>query len=82
MNKNDAQMPIYFSLYLDIVRFIAAIAVFLDHISSYPFTKNLFWSPLGSYGGIAVIIFFVLSGYVIAYVTSTREKTLFKYASE
>ncbi len=74
-------MPLYFSLYLDIVRFIAAVAVFLAHISSYPFTNKIFWSPLGYYGDIAVTIFFVLSGYVIAYVTSTREKTLFRYAS-
>lgn len=81
MNKNDVQMPIYFSLYLDIVRFIAAVAVFFDHITSYPFTNKIFWPALGRYGSIAVIIFFVLSGYVIAYVTSTREKTLFRYAS-
>jgi len=74
-------MSHYFSLYLDFVRFIAALAVFFDHITSYPFTKGFFWDPLGSFGGIAVIIFFVLSGYVIAYVTSTRETTAARYAS-
>jgi peptidoglycan/LPS O-acetylase OafA/YrhL len=80
MNKNDPQLPLYFSFYLDVVRFIAAVAVFLEHISSYPFTKNVFAASLKGYGGIAVIVFFVLSGYVIAYVTSTRKKTLAKYA--
>lgn len=74
-------MPHYFSLYLDVVRFAAAIAVFFTHISFDPFTKNFFWSRLGSYGDIGVIIFFVLSGYVIAYVTSTREKTILRYAA-
>ena len=74
-------MPHNFSLYLDFLRFIAALAVFLDHITSYPFTKDFFWGGLGSYGGIAVIIFFVLSGYVIAYVTNTRETTAARYAS-
>lgn len=63
------------------MRFVAAFAVFLDHISSFPITKNYFWPPLGRYGDTAVIIFFVLSGYVIAYVTSTRENTLYKYAT-
>lgn len=79
--KNNREMPYYFSLYLDIVRFCAAIAVYLDHISSFPFTKDFFWYRLGSYGGIAVIVFFALSGYVIAYVTSSREKTIYQYAS-
>ncbi|MCE7600597.1 acyltransferase family protein [Vibrio fluvialis] len=70
-----------FSYYLDILRFFAAIAVFFDHVSSYPITNNFFWKQLGAYGSIAVIVFFVLSGYVIAYVTSTREKNITQYAS-
>jgi len=74
-------MPHYFSLYLDIVRFVAAVAVFLTHVSSYPFAKDFLWPSIVPYGSIAVIVFFVLSGYVIAYVTSTREKTLALYAS-
>ena len=72
-------MNLHFSIYLDIVRFFAAIAVFLTHIASPPFTKGLIWWPLGSLGSEAVIVFFVLSGYVIAYVTSTREKTARQY---
>lgn len=78
--KSGTQMTHNFSLYLDIVRFIAALAVLLDHVSSYPFTKDLLYHPLGTFGGIAVVMFFVLSGYVIAYVTSTREKTFSEYA--
>ena len=78
---NNSRMPHYYSLYLDIVRFFAAVAVFLAHLASYPFTNGLFWRPVGAFGDVAVIIFFVLSGYVIAYVTSTREKTISQYAS-
>lgn len=70
-----------FSLYLDVIRFLAALAVFLDHLSTPPFTKNpIFWR-LEGYGNIAVTIFFVLSGYVIAYVTDVREKTPAEYFS-
>lgn len=70
-----------FSLYLDVIRFAAAFAVFLDHVSSAPYTNNILWWRLGSYGAVAVTIFFVLSGYVIAYVTDTREKTPVAYFS-
>jgi peptidoglycan/LPS O-acetylase OafA/YrhL len=69
------------SLYLDLLRFIAAIAVFLDHISSYPFTNGLVPEVLGRYGSVAVSIFFVLSGYVIAHVVSSREKTVIEYST-
>jgi peptidoglycan/LPS O-acetylase OafA/YrhL len=64
-----------FSLYLDLIRFSAALAVFLNHVSFYPFTKGVVDERLGSYGDVAVTIFFVLSGYVIAHVVSTRERT-------
>jgi peptidoglycan/LPS O-acetylase OafA/YrhL len=70
-------MPIAFSLYLDLVRFGAAMLVFLAHISL--FTKGTILWRLEPYGGIAVTIFFVLSGYVIAYVVATRENTAKQY---
>jgi peptidoglycan/LPS O-acetylase OafA/YrhL len=74
-------MTVLFSLYLDLIRFLASIAVFFSHITNYPFTKEVISSNLGAYGAVAVIIFFVLSGYVIAFVSSTREKTVIKYIS-
>lgn len=74
-------MPHLFSLYLDLISFIAALAVFFGHLVKFPFTENVFWPPVGAYGVIAVTIFFVLSGYVIAYVTHTREKSFASYAS-
>lgn len=77
--KNDKSISPAFSLYLDIIRFFAAFAVFLHHLESYPFTNGTIWPILGSYGGIAVTIFFVLSGFVIAHVVATKEQNAPKY---
>jgi peptidoglycan/LPS O-acetylase OafA/YrhL len=68
------------SLYLDLVRFLAALAVFVSHLGGYPYAvKYLVWWRLTAYGTIAVTIFFVLSGYVIAHVVSTSEKDAGRY---
>lgn len=67
------------SVYLDAVRFAAAMAVFFDHISNRQLTGGLFWQ-MEPYGREAVDVFFVLSGFVIAYVHDTREKTPLRYA--
>jgi peptidoglycan/LPS O-acetylase OafA/YrhL len=73
-----------FSLYLDLIRFLAAGVVFLDHLASYPFSTNAPhqrpWQALISdYGDAAVVAFFVLSGYVIAHAVG-RENTAAAYA--
>jgi peptidoglycan/LPS O-acetylase OafA/YrhL len=63
----------HFSLYLDIVRFLAAVCVLLSHGNAREIVAtNLFAASLGHN---AVIVFFLLSGYVIAYVADTRETT-------
>jgi peptidoglycan/LPS O-acetylase OafA/YrhL len=77
------------SLYLDLVRFSAALTVFLEHFREH--TRNslgAFWrshpfwySHLGLYSQTAVIVFFVLSGYVIAHVLATRERTPLEYCA-
>lgn len=67
------------SIYLNAVRFLAALVVFLGHASGRRFTDGFLWA-FGEYMDVAVIIFFVLSGYVIAYVTDNRERTLDDYA--
>ncbi len=72
-------MNLQFSLYLDLIRFLAAILVVLYHANvRYLSTEIL---PLSSHGHIAVIFFFVLSGYVIAYVTDIKESRLSLYWS-
>jgi peptidoglycan/LPS O-acetylase OafA/YrhL len=67
------------SLYLDAVRFAAALAVFWDHACGSRITGGLLWQ-LGPYGPEAVTVFFVLSGFVIAHATAVREQTLEDYA--
>lgn len=64
------------SLYLDLIRFIAAILVVFSHAVTFEKIKI---PILSGYGSEAVAIFFVLSGYVISYVTSTKEKTASSY---
>lgn len=73
MNKN-------FSAYLDIIRFSAALMVFLGHASTGYMTGGLFWQ-LAIYGDTCVIIFFVLSGFVIAYVVDAKDDNWQIYAS-
>jgi len=77
------------SLYLDLARIAAALMVFAEHAREH--TRNSFhwfwknhptwfgWSdPLSLVAGMVV---FVLSGYVIAHVLATREKTLVEYSA-
>jgi len=75
-----------FSLYLDGMRFAAALLVVLDHFSNYQFSSDqagptLFHLLLSGRGAQAVAVFFVLSGFVIAFVVETRERSLRQYAA-
>src|ERR1700742_1917757 len=67
------------SLYLDLVRFLAALAVFVSHICGQRFTGGLLWQS-EPYGDEAVDVFFVLSGFVIGYVTDGRETSTRSFA--
>jgi peptidoglycan/LPS O-acetylase OafA/YrhL len=53
------------SLYLDLIRALAAMVVFLHHGRLGFFSKDQRWLP--STGHEMVVVFFVLSGFVIAY---------------
>ena len=68
------------SLYLDLVRFAAALLVFLDHASRKrlggPLLGHLEWLA-----EFAVLVFFVLSGYVIAFAAECKDRTLGGYAA-
>ena len=68
-----------FSVYLDLVRFSAALLVYLWHSNQRLLTEAIL--PASGYGHSAVIVFFVLSGYVIAFITHTRESTLADYSA-
>lgn len=67
------------SLYLDALRFGAAFTVFLSHYATLRISGGLFWY-FADYGRTAVLVFFVLSGFVIAWVTETREVSLDEYS--
>lgn len=66
-----------FSLYLDLVRVLAALVVYLTHSQLIIDPKV----PLSAYGHSAVVVFFVLSGYVVAYVTDKKETDWRSYAA-
>lgn len=63
------------STYLNLLRVAAAAAVFLSHAGQPMFTSGDDWAP-ELLGHKAVVLFFVLSGYVIAYAAHERERTL------
>ena len=64
------------SSFLDALRIIAAMTVLLHHYLPPLFGADAHAIP----GHDAVIIFFVMSGYVIAYVTAERDRTVVRYA--
>jgi peptidoglycan/LPS O-acetylase OafA/YrhL len=68
-----------FSLYLDTARVAAALLVFLSHFSIRRISGGWLWQ-LQERGHDAVIVFFVLSGLVIAYAVAEKERTLRRYA--
>lgn len=59
-----------FSLYLDAMRLFAAVLVMLYH-ANWVYRPGLLLTNLGHE---AVVVFFVLSGYVIAFVAGSREQ--------
>lgn len=72
-------MNLQFSLYLDIIRFLAAILVVISHANVRYLSSEIL--PLSSHGHLAVIIFFVLSGYVITYIVDVKENRFSLYWS-
>jgi peptidoglycan/LPS O-acetylase OafA/YrhL len=71
MNKNV-------SIYLDLARFMAAFAVFLCHLDEC-WVRGLL--PFATHLGLAGVgVFFVLSGFVIGYVTDGKETDAKTYA--
>lgn len=68
-----------FSTYLDIVRILAAGFVVYAH-SNLPWLLND-KLPLVEFSHSAVLVFFVLSGYVIAFVSDQKEKLAHEYVA-
>ncbi len=70
-----------FSIYLDALRVAAAFVVLLSHFA-YPWASGggLLWIRELNLGSDAVVLFFVLSGLVIAHTTTVKDNTLGQYA--
>ena len=60
------------SVYLDLVRFLAAFAVLVAHMDQDGLAAG--WLPLSSLSHEAVVVFFVISGLVIATTVQRRER--------
>ncbi len=70
-----------FSIYLDGLRFAAALIVMLSHFAYPRFTEGRWiWVRELNLGSDAVIVFFVLSGLVIAHVVSVKPGGIGRFA--
>ena len=69
------RIPPALSLYLDLARFLAAVFVVLYHTWALFFPNSAVKWP----GHEAVVVFFVLSGYVIAHAVAQPNVTLARY---
>lgn len=65
------------SIFLDLVRFSAACIVLFNHLTMKDLNGVL---PFVRWGHDAVVIFFVMSGFVISYATSCRKRDATEYA--
>jgi peptidoglycan/LPS O-acetylase OafA/YrhL len=70
-----------FSLYLDLARIVAAVAVVLAHFGYFHIFDDAQIARLPDFGREAVIAFFILSGFVIAYSAAHKNLTLGDYAA-
>ena len=68
-----------YSLYLDIARFLASLLVVLDHFNQSQIVSGITGRFVPEFGRESVIIFFILSGYVIAYTTEVKQQLLKEY---
>lgn len=71
-------MKHHLSIYLDAIRFIAALTVFIGHFSLQHLSGGQFWQAQ-PYADEAVVVFFVLSGFVIAHATHRRQTAAADY---
>jgi peptidoglycan/LPS O-acetylase OafA/YrhL len=79
LNIEQQIMGRWFSLYLDIVRLMAATFVVYAHSNvRFLYPEKL---PLAEYAHSAVTVFFVLSGYVVAFVVDRKENTPIYYTA-
>lgn len=69
-----------FSVYLDLTRFLAAVMVVLAHFEYFGAVPQGAWGIVPEMGREAVIVFFVLSGFVIAATVAQQRPSARAYA--
>jgi peptidoglycan/LPS O-acetylase OafA/YrhL len=69
------------SVHLDALRALAAFAVFVAHVGDYGVVAPELAAWVPEFGHDAVVVFFVLSGYVIAFTAGARHPDLGDYAA-
>ncbi|WP_110946493.1 acyltransferase family protein [Pseudomonas bohemica] len=70
----NSKLPASLSVYLDLLRVFAALLVMVSHYPLTSATEKFLTSTNFAYD--AVVVFFVLSGYVISYAATTLERSL------
>lgn len=73
-------MDKHFSLYLDLVRFVAALLVVLTHYTQHGLFGPAAKAAGHTLGREAVMVFFILSGFVVARTTIERALSLRQFA--
>jgi len=71
-------LPEDLSAYLDFLRFVAAFAVLLGHMDQDGF-QTASWLPLAYLAHEAVVVFFVMSGFIIYSSTMSRNHSWHQY---
>ena len=71
VKRPDSTLSNDLSIYLNLKRFCTASVVLLSHVSVSQITGGFLWQ-FAPYGSQAVAVFFVLSGFVISHVTTSR----------
>lgn len=79
MPRTNTSLPAAFSLYLDAARFGAAMVVVLSHYVQQDLVSMPVAALLPYWGREAVMVFFVLSGFVIAYTTDHKRPSAKEY---
>jgi peptidoglycan/LPS O-acetylase OafA/YrhL len=72
-------MTLWLSIYLDLIRALAAILVLLSHASLDRLGGGWLQPAFAQAGTPSVIVFFVLSGFVIAWTAETKERAFKPY---
>lgn len=76
-------MPSAFSNLLDLIRLVAAIGVFVSHLCRPEYSTALgVFQPMVGDGHEWVVLFLVISGFVVSHTTLSRATSLAQYATK